>query len=72
MLVTYKGRPVKKHFAAPSGNVLLLLVNPRKGGPSQKLEVSQADWQAHSRETYYEKGAMPDVRLLAANHRHNT
>lgn len=66
LLVTYQGRPVKRHYRTEDGQVHVILYNHEVGGASEQFVVTQADWKLYSNQQFYDKGRMPDVRTLAA------
>jgi hypothetical protein len=52
LLVTYKGKPVKKHTRMENDSVRVLFQSSIPGTPGEIVFVSQADWQAHSNRTF--------------------
>jgi hypothetical protein len=64
-LVTYKGRPVKKHSRNADGMVKLIFVAETPGQAGEQLTVSQDEWAKFSSKKHFAKGKAPDKRAVA-------
>ena len=65
LLLTYQKRPVDNH-KRDGKLIAVTFVSPVLGAPRERIVVSQADWDQHSREEFYkDRDAMPDKRELA-------
>ena len=65
LLVSFRGRPVKRRRRV-DGGLRLVFVSPIRGGKSHVAVVSQADWLRQGSVQFFLESEMPDVRALAA------
>jgi hypothetical protein len=64
LLITFRGRPVKRRRRVRSG-LRLVMVNCFPGQRCERLFVTEAEWSQHSQEQFLAREQMPDVRELA-------
>ncbi len=68
LLVTYRGRPIKRRIKVPSG-LKLLFYHPQPFIPGDVLEVTEAEWREHGEIRFLTPDQMPDLWALAARTR---
>lgn len=64
LLITYRGRPVKRRRRCGTG-LCLTMSNTSPGLRSDQLFVTDAEWSHHGRVQYFPGGLMPNVCELA-------
>jgi hypothetical protein len=64
LLITFRGRPVRRRRRIGKG-LRLVLANTIPGEKSERLLVTQSEWDEHARNQFFPRDQMPDLRELA-------
>ncbi|WP_254510221.1 hypothetical protein [Anatilimnocola floriformis] len=64
LLITYRGKPVKRRFRLGS-HLKLIFFAPARGQSGDQLIVTQQEWDRDGRIQFVTRQQMPDLRRLA-------
>ena len=64
LLVTFKGRPIKRRRRV-HGGLKLSFFTAVRGKPGEQLSVTDAQWQTHGRIEFFDPANRPDIRAMA-------